>query len=1090
MNEVIRRDAIVFAGRMSTFGGPKDTGVAPHEGLALINPSEVNSYPDLFLPEQPAGTTGLARRLNPDARYVACRWDYGRTPREKLKTTKVIVTNPKTGAEFEAQPVTWGPDPATGRVADLSDGLARELGLETDQICAVTVPATAVLSFESGMLRKVLGNDSPEQAALSTWHVLEEETKEIDGEVTGQNVGDFPGLYRELNKRDHAALCLSGGGIRSGSFALGLMQSLAGLPSPGIASYLGQFDYLSTVSGGGYIGGWFSAWIMRAKNARNQGMADDVLRALADQSAMNDEAPAIENLRVNSNYLTPKVGAMSADAWADVAMYLRNLLLNWFVMVPMIVLLVLASKGYSLLPAYLATTALPAWSIGTIVLLGAVVTVLFLSYQTSGRPTQGISNRNQWWFLVCDLAPVTAASVVLVCLFSPHDIFEWLASTFSLPNGPIISLYSAASAIGASLYAISWLCATIWRNHADAYDKGLGKVGEPMARNFVDFLAWSAAGALFGLLLAVGLKTLWIATGGSTLDNAVSRRVILMIVFGPPWLVLSHLIAEMLFVGVISFERTSDNDREWLARSAGWYGIVIVSWTVFFGLVLLGTYLSEDFTKTVARWLGPIGGISGVISLVLGKNPLTTINTAARKDDTKSLSLDTILNVTVPIFAACLLVATSAVLDRFLFAKQFWPTEVVNDPGNIQALFWTSTIVIALLTLVAPRFVNINRFSLHALYRNRIVRAFLGASRAPDRPMRNLFTDFDDHDNPHMSELWQRGTEPQADDWRPFHVVNMALNVVSSKNLAWQERKAELFIVSPLHCGSGSKTFDGPGAYQRTDQYGDSDGGISLGTAVAISGAAASSQMGYHSSPALAFLMSLFNVRLGWWLPNPGRAGAGYYRADGPKYALRPLLSEMFGLTTDTRSFVYLSDGGHFENLALYEMVRRRCRYIVVSDAGCDPNYSFEDLGNALRKIKIDLRVDIDFFQRDLMRMRPLANSKQQYHCIGIIRYRDADGGDSKNGILLYVKPGLTGLEPPDIISYSNAHPSFPHEPTSDQWFNELQFESYRHLGFFVGSAIVDDARSNQTSVASLPDFLRSLVRLDQTAEAKYGATL
>ena len=247
--------------------------------------------------------------------------------------------------------------------------------------------------------------------------------------------------------------------------------------------------------------------------------------------------------------------------------------------------------------------------------------------------------------------------------------------------------------------------------------------------------------------------------------------------------------------------------------------------------------------------------------------------------------------------------------------------------------------------------------------------------------------------------------------------------------------------------------------------------------------------MGYHSSPALAFLMSLFNVRLGWWLPNPGRAGDGYYRADGPKYALRPLLSEMFGLTTDTRSFVYLSDGGHFENLALYEMVRRRCRYIVVSDAGCDPDYSFEDLGNALRKIKIDLRVDIEFFQLDLLRMRPQANSKQQYHCVGVIKYHDADGGDTKNGILLYVKPGLTLMEPPDIISYANAHPSFPHEPTSDQWFTELQFESYRHLGFLVGSAIVDQARSTQDGVASLPDLLRSLIRLDEPAEAKYGAT-
>ncbi len=128
--------------------------------------------------------------------------------------------------------------------------------------------------------------------------------------------------------------------------------------------------------------------------------------------------------------------------------------------------------------------------------------------------------------------------------------------------------------------------------------------------------------------------------------------------------------------------------------------------------------------------------------------------------------------------------------------------------------------------------------------------------------------------------------------------------------------------------------------------------GISLGTAVAISGAAASPQMGHHSSPALAFLMSLFNVRLGWWLANPGHAGAGQYRSEGPSFALGPLMAEMFGLTTDNRAYVYLPDGGHFENLALYEMVRRRCRYIVVSDAGCDPGFAFEDLGNALRKDK------------------------------------------------------------------------------------------------------------------------------------------
>src|SRR5205823_1044382 len=124
---------------------------------------------------------------------------------------------------------------------------------------------------------------------------------------------------------------------------------------------------------------------------------------------------------------------------------------------------------------------------------------------------------------------------------------------------------------------------------------------------------------------------------------------------------------------------------------------------------------------------------------------------------------------------------------------------------------------------------------------------------------------------------------------------------------------------------------------------------------------AASPNMGYHSSPIITLLLALFNVRLGWWLGNPGTPGEKTYMKDGPPIAIAPFLFEMFGQTTDTRAFVYLSDGGHFENLGLYEMIRRRCGCIVLSDAGCDPNYGFEDLGNAVRKIAIDLGVYITF---------------------------------------------------------------------------------------------------------------------------------
>jgi hypothetical protein len=241
--------------------------------------------------------------------------------------------------------------------------------------------------------------------------------------------------------------------------------------------------------------------------------------------------------------------------------------------------------------------------------------------------------------------------------------------------------------------------------------------------------------------------------------------------------------------------------------------------------------------------------------------------------------------------------------------------------------------------------------------------------------------------------------------------------------------------------------------------------------------------------------MSLFNVRLGWWLANPGHAGAGRYRSEGPRFALGPLMSEMFGLTTDAREYVYLSDGGHFENLALYEMVRRRCRYIVVSDAGCDPGFAFEDLGNALRKIKIDLRVDIDFFDRERLRMRPKKDHEgklleQNYFCLGIIRYADADGGDSKNGILLYIKPGLCGDEPPDIASYAMANPTFPHESTSDQWFSESQFESYRHLGFHIGQSILSSVELPTSPSPTLPDLLTALAKGEPAIAKKYGSGL
>jgi hypothetical protein len=242
--------------------------------------------------------------------------------------------------------------------------------------------------------------------------------------------------------------------------------------------------------------------------------------------------------------------------------------------------------------------------------------------------------------------------------------------------------------------------------------------------------------------------------------------------------------------------------------------------------------------------------------------------------------------------------------------------------------------------------------------------------------------------------------------------------------------------VSPLHAGSRAL------GYRPAAQYAE---GLTLGNAITISGAAVSPQMGDHSKPFLTFLLTLFNARLGVWLGNPGVAGSRTWNRRDPGLGAGRLLDEMFGQTSRTSPFVYLSDGGHFENLGLYEMVARRCPTIVVVDAGCDPDYVFGDLGNAVRRVRIDLGIPVEFPSHPAMTAQGQGHGNP-HAAVGYIRYSAVDPA-LRDGRLLYVKATLSGDEPVDVMAYAAAHPAFPHEPTSNQWFGEAQLESYRALG-------------------------------------------
>jgi Patatin-like phospholipase len=352
--------------------------------------------------------------------------------------------------------------------------------------------------------------------------------------------------------------------------------------------------------------------------------------------------------------------------------------------------------------------------------------------------------------------------------------------------------------------------------------------------------------------------------------------------------------------------------------------------------------------------------------------------------------------------------------------------------------------LIAILALIAAVFaltVDINDFSMHNLYKNRLVRCYLGASRPDRQPKR--WSGMDPNDDFALSEL--KG-------FRPHPIINTTLNMVHGDELAWQERKGESFTFSTDFCGFERPVLSDAGYrrgnYRPTEQYA---GNVRLGTAFVISGAAVNPSWGYHSSPATTFLMALFNVRLGQWLGNP--IGTKWTKR-GPKTFLY-WLYELLGYTNDKRDFVDLTDGGHFENLGIYELVRRECPLIIASDAGEDRDFTFEDLGGAIRKCRADFGADIDI---QTLMLRPDAKTGwSECHCaVGVIKYMSG-----RTGYLLYLKASLTGDEPEDVLEYHREHREFPHQSTADQWFSESQFESYRRLGLHVVDTALETSIKN-----------------------------
>lgn len=867
-------------------------------------------------------------------------------------------------------------------------------------------------------------------------------------------------------------LALSGGGIRSATFGLGVLQALAR------SGLLGCFHYQSTVSGGGYIGAFLQGLIRR----RGFEEAFEVLgsrldeRPVAADAASEERARAariarpIQHLREYSNYLSPRKSPFSGDTLGMLGTYVRNVLLIQLQLCALILALTLLPlllyAGFvGVARAQPVLTPALAGLLGmlAVALLAYVTTYVHRRSRTPGAPVEAPPAR----IAIAAVATIwllAAASFVGALGLAYYDrlpvMFEFLLAPLGL---------DAATRLGVASGALYFLMWTAWL----LFDRWQSRIApddvppSTLQLHLWRFLFGTAATAIFAGFVVVGARAL--LKHGLADDSAWHAMTL-----GPSVVMAAVVLTGILHLGLAG-PALSDLQREIWARVGGkTAGFVVLGMTLSLGLTVYGPWLlMHSVALGGVQWnsVGWAGGLAWLsttgIGLLAGHGKGTNDGAAGRR----GRLLDAIARIAPWVFILGLIVALSLAGQSLLRALD-WEAYLVADAaqslrspwdGSLQeylawlhrnvmrhpdSLLWVAGIAAATWLLFGWA-INVNEFSLNAFYRNRLVRCYLGASNLSRNP--EPTTNFDVQDDLVLADLVE---VERLDGCRPlFPLVGSALNLVAAKQLDWQDRKAASFCMTPGFCGylpPVSRTGAAVVGDLHADVAGTATAGrsgeslassLTLGSAIAISGAAVNPNMGYHSSPAVTFLLTLFDARLGWWLPNPSHVMRP--RADSSPFFGRWLIAEMLGRTHDGGKYVHLSDGGHFENLGLYELVRRRCHFIVSVDAAADPARAFADLGNAVQKCRVDFGVDIRI---DVSALRPQANGLAQRSCaVGSIDYPDGS-----RGTLLYLKPTLTGDEPTDIQHYASAHASFPHEPTSDQFFDEAQFESYRRLGQHV----------------------------------------
>lgn len=452
-----------------------------------------------------------------------------------------------------------------------------------------------------------------------------------------------------------------------------------------------------------------------------------------------------------------------------------------------------------------------------------------------------------------------------------------------------------------------------------------------------------------------------------------------------------------------------------------------------------------------------------------------------------------------------------------LLANALYPTHLAHWLRWEWGLF----LVLLVVAFTLIRSADLNLIALHRLYRDRLMETFMP------------------NDNKCEIGLWHRATDAErlalADvcapsSTGPYQLLNTNLILTRSDTTSYAGRGGDSFTLSPLYCGSNATGWRHTQHWMRLAGRDSASDRLSLATAMAISGAAlnpnaGSGGRGPTRQRFVSIIMGLLNLRLGFWALNPSHAHQGSRQGApdlstpeptwmsilpgllwGPPKrehvmdSARPS-SELYtwrGIHSEFARFIELSDGGHFENLGIYELVRRRVKIIIAADAGCDPKFSFADLGNAIERCRVDFGVDIEFIDQDwdLRHLLPLPSDEPLSQVFPLAtrgvalarilyppRSSNTNGegqqelpphpskpnDEPEHGYLVYLKTTLTHRLPADLYAYKRAHPRFPDQTTGDQWFDEAQFEAYRELGYGLLKQLLSELVPSGESTQKIP---------------------